>query len=140
MTAALFDIARDTSKKSCTIIPYTQGDSLVIDVLLLLPGGEPATENNSIVRAVLANRKIHDSIIWEGNWDAGVETVNYDTGYAKITIPRKVTDILPRGSYLLSVHLSSKDKAWSKTVAEMTIISDYSAGSPFIDVHYVNTG
>ena len=132
------------------VVEFVQGDTFEIETTLLLPDGTTAASSeNSELRMVMANRRIHDEILWEGDWD-DAEQVNPDTGLVKINLPKTLTDELERGSYLLSVQLSTYPEVpeggeqpdppvpdWVRTVLDCYVFVEYSATSPLIDVPYL---
>lgn len=108
------------------IVKVIGGDSWTVDVNLYNPKDptSPATPDNTIVDIVLSETQFDDPI-WEGEWFNGVTPDRNHKGLCHILVPKTVTKLLRRGSYMFSVRVSDLLKTCYVTECHGTFLVEY---------------
>ena len=108
------------------VIRVVGGDTWTIDLNLFDPRHpeRPATPDNTKARVVLSETQFEDPI-WSGEWYSGIQPDVNRPGLCHIRIPRAITSMLRRGSYLFSVRVCDPLMSEYSTEATGTFLVEY---------------
>lgn len=118
------------------------GDDMRMRMRIFLPW-EPQTgaspENCNLSFALVDTRFTPaDLRTWEGAWYVGISEVDPENhpGLVEFIIPKEISRQLRRGSFLYSVAIENKLGEWCSTIAEGTLLVEYSPTGPIHDIPY----
>lgn len=119
------------------VVKFYQGENMVIYTPIdsaFIAGAINSTTSD--IDVLLTDRRFATEGIWEGSWDNGVTLLNGETNFISITIPRSVSDLLRRGSFMLSIGITDKITDNMDILEPIYIEIDYSGLSPNKSVPY----
>ena len=111
-----------------TMHEFYQGDTITFKIPAVFADGTKATENTDTMFTLVDKRFHHTPIIWQGRVGNGL-TYPID-GVVEVVVPKSISDVLRRGSFLYSLRISTSLDTITHTAEEGSILIEYGADAP----------
>lgn len=116
---------------------FYQGDSIILKIAAKVSNEDPVTEENADATFTLVDKRFSIDPIWTGTWGDGITLLK--DGVVEVRVPDRISKDLRRGSFLYSLTLLEKPIKISTLVEEGTLLIEFGADAPNIDLAYKNT-
>jgi len=115
-------------KNKDTMHEFFQGDTIAFEIPSVFRDGEKAKSSTTTIFTLVDKRYHHDPVIWTGTVGDGLTYLA--DGVVKVTIPKAISDVLRRGSFLYSLRVSKSLGTPTYTTEEGSILIEYGADAP----------
>ena len=133
----MYDMPPKLGRYRVPLYTFNQGSTVIIPVVLKSPyTDKPITAENTRATVTLIDQRYSRNYLWVGSFNSGLKLKNKGTGYSEVRIPKRISDKLRRGSYMLGIMLEDKQLNWVYNLDPIYFEIEYVATSPTRDVPY----